>query len=66
MVNSQVENLAEDLVAAGGFIDLEKNVLGEILGLGGVAERPESQVEDRLLVFVHQLRESGGVALLDA
>ena len=50
----------------GGFVNLDENILGEVFGLGGVAQHPVDQIRDRLLVFVHQSLECPPVALLDA
>jgi len=38
----------------GRLIDLEKDVLGEVLGLGQVADGAVNQVHYRLLELVHQ------------
>src|ERR1041384_3658376 len=53
-------------VPGGGFIDLDKDVLSEVLGFGGVTEHASGHVYHRLLVFVHQFSKSGPVALLYA
>jgi hypothetical protein len=46
--------------------DLHEDVLGNVLGLCGVAEHPIDQVQDRLLVLVHQIGKSSAIALFDA
>ena len=54
------------LVARGGFIDLDKDVLGEVLGFGGVPQKPVNQVHHRLFVFVHQFGKSGMIPAFNA
>jgi hypothetical protein len=55
-----------NLVTMGGFMDLEKDGLGDILRFGGVAQVPVHHVHDRLFVFVHQFGKSPLVPALDA
>ena len=50
----------------GRLVNLHEDILGDVFGLGGIAQGPVKQVYDRPLVFVNQLCKGATVALLDA
>jgi hypothetical protein len=52
-------------VAIGGLEDLEEDVLGQVLSLGGIMNHAAGQVHDRLLVLVHQCGKSLPITLFD-
>jgi len=47
-------------------IGLHKDILRQILRLGGILDGPADQVEDRLLEFLDQLLKSLPITLADA
>ena len=50
--------LGGGFVARGGFPDLDKDILRQVLGFGLVAQRAEGEVHHGLLVFLDQRGES--------
>ena len=54
------------LVTLPRFVNLQKNILRQILGLGFVAQRPADEIEKRLLVFLDQFSERHTIATFHA
>ena len=52
------------LVAAAGFIDLQENILGQVLGFRLIAQGAENKVHHGLFVFINQPGKSSAVATL--
>jgi hypothetical protein len=53
-------------VAGAGFVNLQKNILRQVLGLDFVAQRAEDEIHHGLLVFFDQFGKGRAVAALHA
>ena len=59
MVNSQVENFGLRAVLLAGPVDAQEHLLGQVLGLVGVADQVVHDGDEAVLVPLDQLGERG-------